>query len=76
MSLPPSCQAKNSFSCAAVADSLEGSPLPKRFHICLHGSSRWVTIRVRVGQVVKVRVLDVDLKKKRISLSMKGLAQA
>lgn len=34
------------------------------------------TQAVRVGQVVRVRVLDVDLKKKRISLSMKGLAQA
>ena len=28
---------------------------------------------VKVGQVVKVKVLDVDLKKKRISLTMKGL---
>lgn len=30
---------------------------------------------VKVGDVVKVKVLDVDLKKKRISLTMKGLAQ-
>ena len=28
---------------------------------------------VKVGQVVKVKVLSVDLKKNRISLSMKGL---
>ena len=27
---------------------------------------------VKVGDVVKVRVLDVDLKKKRISLTMKN----
>lgn len=30
---------------------------------------------VKVGQVVKVRVLDVDVKKKRISLTMKGVSQ-
>ena len=28
---------------------------------------------VKVGDVVKVRILDVDQKKKRISLTMKGL---
>lgn len=30
---------------------------------------------VKVGQVVKVRVLSVDLKKNRVSLTMKGVAQ-
>ncbi|MBQ7186027.1 MAG: RNA-binding transcriptional accessory protein [Ruminococcus sp.] len=30
---------------------------------------------VRVGQIVKVRVLSVDVKKKRISLTMKGVKQ-
>ena len=30
---------------------------------------------VKVGDVVKVKVLDVDLKKKRIALTMKGLNQ-
>ncbi len=30
---------------------------------------------VKVGQIVKVRVMSVDLKKKRISLSMKGVKQ-
>ncbi len=33
------------------------------------------TQAVRVGQVVRVRVLEVDVKKKRIALSMKGVAQ-
>ena len=28
---------------------------------------------VKVGDVVKVKILDVDQKKKRISLTMKGL---
>ena len=28
---------------------------------------------VKVGDVVKVKVLDVDLKRKRIALTMKGL---
>jgi uncharacterized protein len=30
---------------------------------------------VKVGQIVKVKVLSVDTKKKRISLTMKGVAQ-
>jgi len=30
---------------------------------------------VRLGDVVKVKILSVDLKKKRISLSMKGLSK-
>ena len=30
---------------------------------------------VRVSQIVRVRVLDVDLKRHRISLSMKGVQQ-
>jgi uncharacterized protein len=30
---------------------------------------------LKVGQVVQVRVLDVDVKKKRISLTMKGVRQ-
>lgn len=33
------------------------------------------TQAVRVGQVVRVRVLETDVKKKRIALSMKGVAQ-
>ena len=28
---------------------------------------------LKVGDIVKVKVLDVDLKRKRISLTMKGL---
>ncbi|HRU41474.1 MAG TPA: S1 RNA-binding domain-containing protein, partial [Candidatus Diapherotrites archaeon] len=31
---------------------------------------------VQVGDIVKVRVLDVDLDRNRISLSMKGISQA
>ncbi len=30
---------------------------------------------VKVGQIVRVRVLDVDVKRKRISLTMKGVSQ-
>ena len=30
---------------------------------------------VKVGDVVKVKVLEVDLRRKRISLTMKGLEQ-
>ena len=30
---------------------------------------------VSVGDIVDVRVLDVDMKKKRISLSMKGISK-
>ena len=30
---------------------------------------------VKVGQIVRVRVLEVDVKRKRISLTMKGVSQ-
>ena len=30
---------------------------------------------VKVGDIVKVKVLEVDMKRKRISLTMKGLGQ-
>ena len=30
---------------------------------------------LKVGDIVQVRVLDVDLQRKRISLSMKGIEQ-
>jgi len=30
---------------------------------------------VKVGDVIKVRILDVDLKRKRIGLTMKEVAQ-
>ena len=31
---------------------------------------------VKVGQIVRVRVMEVDAKRKRISLTMKGVSQA